>query len=92
MSPAYNKSKSVPTEPVNYEPMVNDLSRKFGSLIRQLGWNNSKGTTRHAFEVDFAYAIHEFKTSPRYIEWKGFEAISSIVSELSARLKEEKHV
>lgn len=71
----------------NYDIHVRELTERFNRLIKQLGPNNRKGSTRYNFEVDFTYALNEIKNSPTYLQGKMFEQASLIVIALVNHLK-----
>lgn len=83
---------------------VKELSERFARLIKQLGSNNRRtkeGKTkdgkdiyvkslRYKFEVDFAYALHEIVSCPRYLQGKMFDNASGIVNDLITHLKSQR--
>lgn len=71
----------------NYDTHKTEISSRFGRLIKQLGPNNKKGSTRYNFEVEFAYAINELEHCPRYLQGKMYDALTGIVSSLIAHLR-----
>lgn len=83
----------------NYDTHVKELTERFGRLIKQLGPNNKKdwsakpepvASVRYEFEVDFAYALHDLKVAPLYLQGKIFDQASGIVSVLISHLKQQK--
>lgn len=83
MSKQFNQSPSF-----NYDTHVKELNERFGRLVKQLKSDNKRGTVRHKFEVDFAYALHELKNCPTYLQGKRFDQASAIVSNLINHLKQ----
>lgn len=74
---------------------VRDLNERFNRLIKQMGANNKKGSTRYDLEVDFAYAINEIDNCPVYLQGKMIDLANEIVTNLVEtikQLKEEKEL
>jgi hypothetical protein len=74
----------------NYDVHIKELNERFVRLVKQLGPNNKAGTTRHEFEVEFAYAIHELKVCPIYMQGKRFEHATALIGNLQKTLQDEK--
>jgi hypothetical protein len=79
-------AKNVPSFNADYH--VKELNDRFGRLIKNLGINNRKGSDRYAFEVDFAYALHDIKMGPSYMQGKMFDKAAGIVNSLIAAIKD----
>lgn len=75
------------TPAFNYDSHVKELNERFARLIKQLGTNNKAGTTRHEYEVEFSYALHELKNCPQYLQGKRFDQATAIVQALFNQLK-----
>lgn len=71
----------------NYDLHITELNDRFYRLIKQLGSNNEKGSKRYELEVDFAYALHEIKICPPYLQGKMFDKASGILSSLINMLR-----
>ena len=77
-----NPSKKSNAPVFNVERHLEELNDRFRRFIKMLGDNNSKGTDRYDFEVDFAYATHELRMCPTYMQGKMFDKASSVVNNL----------
>lgn len=64
------------------ETQTKEVNDKFRLLVRNLGANNTKGTVRYQYEVDFAHAINEIRWAPSYIVQKYVDKANLIVSNL----------
>ena len=71
----------------NIEAQVKEVNSKFARLIRSLGHDNTKGSERHRFEVDFAYALHEITMAPIYMQQKFVDRANLIVADLIKQIK-----
>lgn len=69
---------------VDHEEHLKELCSKFARLVRNLGFPNGKGTVRHQFEVDFAYAQHEVTQCPPYLRAKMLDKLSNVIANLVA--------
>jgi hypothetical protein len=74
----------------NYDAHVEELTVRFGRLIKQLKSNNRKGTPRYNFEVEFSYALNEIKNCPPYLQGKMFDQATNVVNELINQINQLK--
>lgn len=83
------KSQAAPiATQIDHEAHLKELCAKFARLVRNLGFNNAKGTVRHQFEVDFAYAVREVSDCPNYLRAKMLDKVSNIIANLITHLKQ----
>lgn len=83
-----NTKRTFNQAPVfNVESHLKEINERFARLIKNLGANNKKGSTRYQFEVDFSYAINEVSKSPSYMQGKMFDKASLVVNNLINQLK-----
>lgn len=75
------------TPAFSYDEHVKELKEKFSRLIRKLGRENARGTKRHEFEVNFAYALHELELGPAYLRGKLFEQANDVANALVVHVK-----
>lgn len=73
----------------NQDEALKSLREKFSRLISRLGANNSAGSRRHDFEVDFCYAVRELEECPSYLSGKLFDRVANICNALSQTIKAE---
>lgn len=71
----------------NQDIALRSLREKFARLIVRLGANNSSGTRRHEFEVEFCYATREFDGCPSYLAGKAFERVAAVCNSLDQAIK-----
>ncbi len=62
---------------------VQEINNEFKNRTKALGYDNTKGTLRHKYEVDFAYALNDIRWAPIYIAQKFVDRLESIVVNLS---------
>jgi hypothetical protein len=82
-----NTAATIATQ-IDHEAQLKELQAKFARLVRNLGFNNAKGTVRHQFEVDFAYAVREVVDGPNYLRAKMLDKVSNIIANLITHLKQ----
>lgn len=66
----------------NQDEALRSLREKFARLIVRLGANNSRGTRRHDFEVEFCYAVRELEACPPYLAGKVFDRVANVCNAL----------
>lgn len=70
------------------ETQVNEIKQKFGRLVRNhLGNDNTKGTARYDFEVNFAHALREIDDAPDYIVLKFVDKLQGVLNDLVKHIK-----
>lgn len=78
------------TTPIfNQEEALKSLREKFARLIGRLGSNNSKGTRRYEFEVEFCYAVRELEGSPTYLAGKMFDRVANVCNALAQTIRDQ---
>lgn len=71
----------------NQDEALKSLREKFSRLIIKLGANNSRGTRRYNFEVEFCYAIRELENGPPYLAGKLFDRVANVCNSLASVIK-----
>lgn len=73
--------------PFNQDEALKSLREKFSRLIPKLGANNSRGTKRYGFEVEFCYAVRELENCPPYLTGKLFDRVANVCNALAQTIK-----
>jgi hypothetical protein len=64
------------------QKQIHETTTRFSRLIHNLGGDNSKGTERHALEVDFSYCMNDIAHSPDYILQKYIDNANNVIDKL----------
>lgn len=77
------------TQPITFisQDTIKSLRKKFARLIIELGANNSKGSRRYNFEVEFCYAMRELEEGPQYLMGKLFDRAANVCNALDQTVK-----
>ena len=73
----------------NQDEALRSLREKFARLIGRLGANNSRGTRRHEFEVEFCYAVRELEACPPYLAGKLFDRVANVCTALAQTIRSD---
>lgn len=79
----------TPLPTFNQDEALRSLREKFSRLIGRLGLNNSKGSRRYEFEVEFCYAVRDLEGCPPYLSGKLFDRVANVCNALAQTIKSE---
>jgi hypothetical protein len=81
------QAQATPAPTYISQDTIKSLRKKFARLIIELGANNSKGTRRYNFEVEFCYAMRELEEAPPYLMGKLFDRAANVCNALDQTVK-----